>query len=178
MRALDLSCWTCSSTVNSPSRIFRMRRSVSAVTRSPSIWAENTASRIACSFLMYVPNKSPCKAICSHKKAEHLHTGCSPFWGRAPFWRSGRDSNPRAIARKLISSQPRYDYFDTAAYQIVRTQIRITVSILLAFFRSAAHTRARKPCGRHSFFAVSTSRRRSDFESSSLRPLRYASVID
>ena len=29
------------------------------------------------------------------------------------FWRSGRDSNPRAIARKLISSQPRYDHFDT-----------------------------------------------------------------
>ena len=24
------------------------------------------------------------------------------------FWRSGRDSNPRAIARKLISSQCRY----------------------------------------------------------------------
>ena len=32
-------------------------------------------------------------------------------------WRSGRDSNPRAIARKLISSQPRYDHFDTAAYR-------------------------------------------------------------
>ena len=31
------------------------------------------------------------------------------------FWRSGRDSNPRASARTLISSQPRYDHFDTAA---------------------------------------------------------------
>ena len=31
------------------------------------------------------------------------------------IWRSGWDSNPRAIARKLISSQPRYDHFDTAA---------------------------------------------------------------
>ena len=30
-------------------------------------------------------------------------------------WRSGRDSNPRGIAPKLISSQPRYDHFDTAA---------------------------------------------------------------
>ena len=30
------------------------------------------------------------------------------------FWRRGRDSNPRAIARKLISSQPRYDHFDTS----------------------------------------------------------------
>ena len=35
----------------------------------------------------------------------------------AAIWRSGRDSNPRAIARKLISSQPRYDHFDTAAYK-------------------------------------------------------------
>ena len=34
----------------------------------------------------------------------------------ATTWRSGRDSNPRAITRKLISSQPRYDHFDTAAY--------------------------------------------------------------
>ena len=33
-------------------------------------------------------------------------------------WRSGWDSNPRAVAGKLISSQPRYDHFDTAAYQI------------------------------------------------------------
>ena len=36
------------------------------------------------------------------------------------FWRSGRDSNPRGIAPKLISSQPRYDHFDTAADMNVR----------------------------------------------------------
>ena len=53
-----------------------------------------------------------------------------------------------------ISSQPRYDHFDTAAYQVVRTQIRITVSILLAFFRSAAHTRARKPLGDIAFWLL------------------------
>ena len=35
----------------------------------------------------------------------------------ATSWRSGRDSNPRAVARKLISSQPRYDHFDTAAWR-------------------------------------------------------------
>ena len=29
-------------------------------------------------------------------------------------WRRGWDSNPCAIARKLISSQPRYDHFDTS----------------------------------------------------------------
>ena len=32
------------------------------------------------------------------------------------LWRSGWDSNPRAVARKLISSQPRYDHFDTTPY--------------------------------------------------------------
>ena len=36
------------------------------------------------------------------------------------FERSGRDSNPRAVARKLISSQPRYDHFDTAACMLMR----------------------------------------------------------
>ena len=30
------------------------------------------------------------------------------------IWRRGRDSNPRGIAPKLISSQPRYDHFDTS----------------------------------------------------------------
>jgi len=54
----------------------------------------------------------------------------------------------------MISSQPRYDHFDTAAYLVVRTQIRITVSILLAFFRSAAHTRARKPLGDIAFLLL------------------------
>ena len=31
-------------------------------------------------------------------------------------WRRERDSNPRGIAPKLISSQPRYDHFDISAY--------------------------------------------------------------
>ena len=30
------------------------------------------------------------------------------------FWRRVRDSNPRALTRKLISSQPCYDQFDTS----------------------------------------------------------------
>ena len=34
------------------------------------------------------------------------------------LWRRGRDSNPRGIAPKLISSQPRYDHFDTSPYAI------------------------------------------------------------
>ena len=32
------------------------------------------------------------------------------------FWRSGWDSNPRNLAVQLISSQSRYDHFDTAPY--------------------------------------------------------------
>ena len=37
----------------------------------------------------------------------------------APTWRSGWDSNPRAgVTDKLISSQPRYDHFDTAPYDV------------------------------------------------------------
>ena len=35
-----------------------------------------------------------------------------------PFWRRGWDSNPRGLAPKLISSQPRYDRFDTSPYEI------------------------------------------------------------
>ena len=30
------------------------------------------------------------------------------------MWRRRWDSNPRAVAGKLISSQPRYDHFDTS----------------------------------------------------------------
>ena len=41
------------------------------------------------------------------KKPTHL--------GRFILWRRGRDSNPRVISHKLISSQPRYDRFDTSA---------------------------------------------------------------
>ena len=40
-----------------------------------------------------------------------------PF-GWCLFWRRRWDSNPRAVARKLISSQPRYDHFDTSPYTL------------------------------------------------------------
>ena len=46
------------------------------------------------------------------------------------FWRSGRDSNPRAIARKLISSQPRYDHFDTSPCILTRkTEINANIRL-------------------------------------------------
>ena len=40
------------------------------------------------------------------------------------IWRTGWDSNPREIALKLISSQPRYDRFDTAACLIVISELK------------------------------------------------------
>ena len=42
------------------------------------------------------------------KKEQHPAGCCS--------WRRRWDSNPRGIAAKLISSQSRYDRFDTSAY--------------------------------------------------------------
>ncbi len=36
------------------------------------------------------------------------------------MWRRGWDSNPRGLASKLISSQPRYDRFDTSAHAFWR----------------------------------------------------------
>ena len=35
------------------------------------------------------------------------------------FWRRERDSNPRVLSHKLISSQPRYDHFDISPYSIL-----------------------------------------------------------
>ena len=75
--------------------------------------------------------------------ARWLHTACADYIQRASAlityqatcrrlgskkprlrevfsWRTGWDSNPRALARKLISSQPRYDHFDTCPYSVRR----------------------------------------------------------
>ena len=38
----------------------------------------------------------------------------------APTWRKRWDSNPRAREDYLISSQARYDHFDTAPYMLNR----------------------------------------------------------
>ena len=38
----------------------------------------------------------------------------------APTWRKRWDSNPRAREDYLISSQARYDHFDTAPYMLSR----------------------------------------------------------
>ena len=54
-----------------------------------------------------IPPCNPCIA-CRKNKKQHPVRCC--------FWRRRWDSNPRDIAVKLISSQSRYDRFDTSAY--------------------------------------------------------------
>ena len=60
-----------------------------------------------------------------------------------PHWRRGRDSNPREIALKLISSQPRYDHFDTSPYfhrksiNIILYYSTINLSKLQYFFENS-----------------------------------------
>ena len=40
-------------------------------------------------------------------------------------WRRGWDSNPRVVAHKLISSQPRYDRFDTSPQGVPKRSISL-----------------------------------------------------
>ena len=54
-----------------------------------------------------IPPCSPC-IVCRKNKKQRPARCC--------FWRRRWDSNPRGIAAKLISSQSRYDHFDTAPY--------------------------------------------------------------
>ena len=46
------------------------------------------------------------------------------------FWRRERDSNPRVLAHKLISSQPRYDHFDISPYMIKLKRVQYFKVIL------------------------------------------------
>ena len=54
-----------------------------------------------------IPPCSPC-IVCRKNKKQRPAGCCS--------WRRRWDSNPRGIAAKLISSQSRYDRFDTSPY--------------------------------------------------------------
>ena len=52
-------------------------------------------------------------------KSEKVISKKSSFLRMRIFWRREWDSNPRDIAVKLISSQSRYDRFDTSAYLVL-----------------------------------------------------------
>ena len=56
------------------------------------------------------------------------------------MWRRGRDSNPREIALKLISSQPRYDRFDTSPFMSRALRHPADVTLILAGNGSKVNT--------------------------------------
>ena len=57
---------------------------------------------------------------CAKKKRDSTHDRISSIICWVLGWRRGWDSNPRGLASKLISSQPRYDRFDTSAHAFWR----------------------------------------------------------
>ena len=61
-----------------------------------------------------IPSSPPKNAVKPQQKPQGFPCGfCS---GLTAFWRKRWDSNPRALAGYLISSQGRYDHFDTLPY--------------------------------------------------------------
>jgi hypothetical protein len=77
-----------------------------------------------------------------------------PAW-LLDFWRRGWDSNPRVVSHKLISSQPRYDRFDTSPHNIAKALYPIATAIAskefckYAFFKllkRIASSFANNPC--------------------------------
>ena len=66
-------------------------------------------------------------------------------------WRSGWDSNPRGLAPKLISNQPRYDHFDTAPHLYFNTIPVIKPVFNFYFFRDWLENPLDKPrCSNYS----------------------------
>ena len=72
---------------------------------------------------------------------------------------------PDGLTRQLISSQPRYDHFDTSPYLVVTW---IAMSVLLAFRLLACSSERPQTLTGHNFVASDLTHRRSDFESDSL----------
>ena len=63
--------------------------------------------------------EASCRSVSANQKGNAYGV---PFL----IWRRERDSNPRVLSHKLISSQPRYDHFDISAYD----ECRCATSIL------------------------------------------------
>ena len=132
-----LAKYACS--VIRPSSTSQTASFISVKSCNPFIQKDASAFLIARDSLMIVHANHPSKAAgeapggCRIRMAAKPPTATQKFppgcsfrrtaeterWWEFLSWRSGRDSNPREISLKLISSQPRYDHFDTAAYKIV-----------------------------------------------------------
>ena len=67
---------------------------------------------------------------------------------RAVFWRKRWDSNPRYVAVYLISSQGRYDHFDTLPYAFVCDLPAIPAGLELRY------TRIRPPLERDTHYTI------------------------
>ena len=83
----------------------------------------------------------------------HQNKNGAPIGTPFLFWRRGRDSNPRVLAHKLISSQPRYDHFDTSAYYKI---VKFESLLVLPFqkysrFVHVAQPRFKTPYFRYTF---------------------------
>ena len=75
-----------------------------------------------------------------------------------PYWRKRWDSNPRALADYLISSQARYDHFETLPYSVGRAERRkyvISRQARDARPDTAARTASRRFAKSHPYHSVS-----------------------
>ena len=85
------------------------------------------------------------------QESERMEVLNKKFRSKADFapkiWRRGWDSNPCAIARKLISSQPRYDHFDTSPCIFQSAFIFAQISL-----RKLLERKAGEKTGKYSIF--------------------------
>ena len=87
-------------------------------------------------------------------------------------WRRERDSNPRVLAHKLISSQPRYDHFDISPYII-----KLKASLIFVSYSAGGPVMS--CCGARNFliaFALKISTAATPFCSLHLPPAALANV--
>ena len=84
--------------------------------QNASIRAKSTKPRrrIACSGVRLCAETSEKPYFKRFSGVEKVHRNSIKI--TVDLWRSGWDSNPRNLAVQLISSQSRYDHFDTAPY--------------------------------------------------------------
>ena len=108
-----------------------------------------------------IPPCSPC-IVCRKNKKQRPAGCCS--------WRRRWDSNPRGIAAKLISSQSRYDRFDTSAYLVFIAPPRTAFGKMRDFDEKLGTRHPIKPAVM-GFPADKVTCRMQTFEYSLLRPL-------
>ena len=114
-----------------------------------------------------IPPCNPC-IVCRKNKKQHP-AGCC-------LWRRRWDSNPRGIAAKLISSQSRYDRFDTSAYLVFIAPPRTAFGKMRDFDEILGTRPPIKPAVM-GFPADKATCRMQTFECSLLRPLGECSMF-